>query len=291
MTQIYETITNTIIQQLEQGVRPWHKPWDSANPSVAFKIPVNATTGKEYKGINIPLLWQAADDKAFTTNEYATFKQWAYNKESVKKGEKGNVIIFYDTVERENDRHELEKIPFIKTSVVFNRCQLQSYKPSDTEAPQQPLIERIEHVDKFAQNTGALIYNDGGNRAYYSRLTDEIHLPMVERFIGSPSQTALESYYATMLHELGHWSGNQKRLDRQFGKRFGDSAYAFEELVAELTSAFLCAKLEIADAPRPDHAQYVGSWLKVLKDDKKAILTAASKASQAADYLFNLRNV
>lgn len=288
--RVYETITATIIQQLEQGVRPWHKPWHTETPSVAFKIPTNPITGKDYRGINIPLLWHAADDKGFTTNEFATFNQWVQKKETIRKGEKGNTIIFYDLMEKENEKHEIEKVPFVKTAIVFNRSQLQSYNKEEiTNEEKAPLFERIEHVDNFIKNTGARIKYDGGNRAYYSRLTDDIHMPYPDKFIGTPTQDAKEGFYSTMLHELGHWSGNEKRLNRQFGKRFGDKAYAFEELVAEMTSAFVCCRLDITDAPRQDHANYLGSWLEVLHSDNKAILTAASKASQAADYLASLQ--
>ena len=292
-TPLYETITTKIIQQLEEGHRPWHKPWTTNKPSVAFKIPVNATTGKPYRGINIPLLWNAADEKGFTTNEYATFKQWSANKEVVKKGEKGNLIVFFDVMEKENDKKEIERIPFLKSSIVFNRSQLQSYTPPDpSELPPEPRdpFDRIHAVDSFISKVGAKISHDGGNRAYYSRVTDDIHLPKLRQFVGTPTQTPQESYYAVTMHELTHWSGHESRLNRKFGKRFGDQAYAFEELVAEMGSAFLCASLEITDAPRPNHASYLKSWLQVLKDDKRAILTAASKASEAMDYMFKLQD-
>lgn len=236
------------------------------------------------------MLWLAAEDKGFTTNEYATFKQWETKKETVRKGEKGNMIVFYDVMERENEKQKIEKIPFLKLSFVFNRSQLKSYEPSEiiTDKP-QPLFERIAQADTFINQTGARIKHDGGERAYYNRLSDDIHLPLPEIFTGTETQSSQESYYAVTLHELTHLSGHPKRLDRQFGKRFGDQDYAFEELVAEIGAAFLCAKLGITDAPRPDHAQYLSHWLQVLKDDKLAILTAASKASQACDYLGTMR--
>ncbi|WP_341769293.1 ArdC family protein [Enterobacter hormaechei] len=123
---LYETITDKIIHQLEQGTRPWHKPWQDENASAGYKLPINATTGKEYRGINIPMLWLAVEEKAFTTNEWATFKQWEATKETVRKGEKGNMIVFYDIMEKENDKQEIETIPFLKTSYVLNRSQLKS---------------------------------------------------------------------------------------------------------------------------------------------------------------------
>lgn len=172
---IYESITNTVIQQLEQGVRMWHQPWNSVNANVAYKIPFNGTTGKEYRGINIPMLWMANEEKKFTTNEWATFKQWESNKESVQKGEKGNMIVFFDMLEKENDKQQIEKIPFLKVSYVFNRSQLKSYVPGEVvpEEP-EPLFERIEQAETFVKNTGAVIRHDGGDRAYYNKLSDII---------------------------------------------------------------------------------------------------------------------
>ncbi|MCF0055557.1 ArdC family protein [Dyadobacter sp. CY356] len=283
MTDLHDQITGKIIEQLEQGTAPWRKPWDSTNDT-PFTIPLNKTTGKYYRGINIPLLWLASAEKEYTNHNWGSFKQWAEKKEFVRKGEKATTIVYYDTIERKKD-DKVEKIPFLKMSFVFNQCQLQSYNPDLEIKPDRlDLVTRVENADEFIKNTQADIRH-GGSRACYWMAEDYIQMPPTVSFNGTQTQTPTEGYYSTVLHELSHWTGHEKRCDRQFGKRFGDSAYAFEELVAEMSSAFLCAELDITDAPQPDHASYIGHWLTMLKDDKKAILTAASAASKAGDCL------
>ena len=141
-------------------------------------------------------------------------------------------------------------------------------------------MEPIEAAEAFVAATGANIVH-GGSRACYVPRTDNIHMPPRDMFFGTATSSAAEAYASTKLHELTHWTSAETRCNRQLGKRFGDDAYAMEELVAELGAAFLCADLGITDTPRADHAQYLDNWLRVLKADKKAIFTAASKASQA----------
>jgi antirestriction protein ArdC len=157
-------------------------------------------------------------------------------------------------------------------------------QPLAIDAPPATVITPIEQAEAFVSATGASI-SHGGARAFYRPATDSIQLPPREAFIGSLTSTPAEAYYSTLLHELTHWTGAETRCNRQLGKRFGDQAYAIEELVAELGAAFLCADLGITDEPRADHAQYLASWLSVLKADKKAIFTAASKASETAAFL------
>ena len=161
---------------------------------------------------------------------------------------------------------------------------MDGYQPPVIDAPTVIPMTPIEQAEAFVAATGAQI-DYGGTRAFYRPSTDSIQLPPREAFIGSPTSTPAESYYSTILHELTHWTSAESRCNRQLGKRFGDQAYAMEELVAELGAAFLCADLHITDEPRVDHAQYLASWLSVMKEDKKAIFTAASKASEAAAYL------
>ncbi|PSL24174.1 ArdC family protein [Dyadobacter jiangsuensis] len=245
------------------------------------------TTGKSYRGINIPLLWGAAAEKEYTSHQWASFKQWADKKEFVRKGEKATTIVYYDTIEREKD-DEIKKIPFLKMSFVFNQCQLQSYKGEEPKPDQADFVTRIQKADDFINNTGAVVKH-GGSRAFYNPAQDYIQMPPTFAFTGTETQNPTEAYYSTKLHELSHWSGVEKRCNRQMGKRFGDDAYAMEELVAEMSSAFLCAGLEITDGPQPDHASYLGDWLTVLKKDKRAILTAAGAASKAGDFLRSLQ--
>lgn len=288
MRDLHKQVTDSIIAQLEAGTAPWRKPWQGGS-SVPFTCPVNATTGKKYRGINIPLLWGSTDAQGFVTHEWATFKQWQAADEMVKKGEKGTLIVFWSTFEKETE-NGTEEIPFLKSSVVFNRCQLKSFDAAAFVPAEKPNpVQAVALADEFIINTQAAINHNGNGRAFYRPSTDEIYMPVKESFIGTDTQTPTEAYYATLLHELSHWTGHKDRCDRQMGKRFGDNAYAMEELIAEMSAAFLCAELGIADAPRADHANYLADWLKVLKEDKKALLTAASQASKANDFLIALQ--
>lgn len=281
---LHQQITDIIIKQLEAGTVPWQKPWIGHDQPI-LGIPKNFVTENRYRGINILLLWGSAMNKGFTTQEWATFKQWSQKNERIKKGEKGNMIVYYDTIEKEVDG-EIQKLPFIKTSVVFNRCQLASYKPPEDETTLKtvPLIEKIAHVDSFVTNTGAHIEHKE-NRACYIPSADQIQMPAPEAFVDTPACTATEGYYSTLLHELTHWTGSKERLNRLNAKKFGDENYATEELVAELGAAFLCAEFEITSSPQANHASYVASWLKALKENKHCIITAASEASKAVSYL------
>lgn len=278
---LHTEITAKIIAELENGVAPWHKPWQSTKSNISFELPINIDSGKRYRGINIPLLWLGE----FPTNEFGTFKQWTERKESIKKGSKGTTVVYYDFIEKKKEgKEEIDKIPFLKTYTVFNRSQLQSYKEADpVERPTLP-NESIPHIDQFVQNTGANIFY-GGMGAYYGLRNDMIYIPEQHLFIGSPTQAPVESFYATLAHELTHWTGPEKRLNRDMGKRFGDKKYAGEEIVAEINSAFLAADWGISDAPRPDHAQYIAGWLQLLTENKKAIFQASSEASRAFEYL------
>lgn len=291
---IHQQVTDTIIQQLKAGTIPWHQPWQTHqkdNPArpIPFKIPHNFTTGNKYRGINIVLLWNASVNNGFSTSEWASYKQWQDRKEQVKGGEKGTMIVYYDTFEKEV-QGELEKIPFIKSSFVFNRSQLSSYQPEEQPTIQvvKSAFERIAHVEEFVANTKAVIEHKEP-KAYYARLLDIINMPKPELFIDTATHSAKEGYYSTLLHELTHWSGSPTRLNRTKGKRFGDQNYAAEELVAELGAAFMCAELDIMPTIKGDHASYIDHWLKVLKDDKQLIFTAASGASKAVDYMQGLQ--
>ncbi len=284
---IHQQVTDTIIQQLEAGTVPWHKPW-RGDGNRLFALPENFTTGKKYRGINILLLWCAALERDFTNQEWASFKQWQDKKEFVRKGEKGTMIVYYDTLEREVDG-EIKEIPFLKSSIVFNRSQLASYKPKEAaNINETPLVQKIKKIDSFIEHTQAIVEHKG-NRACYSPSQDTITMPELTAFIDTESCTATEGYYSTLFHELTHWTGNPKRLDRKGGKKFGDQDYAAEELVAELGAAFLCSEFAIATLPKGDHAGYIVSWLKVLKDNKHFIVAAASEASKAVGFLHELQ--
>jgi len=284
---LYQKVTDTIIQHLESGTTPWQKPWVGNEPN-PFRMPKNYISDRSYNGINVLLLWCSSFAQEFTSNEWASFRQWNQQKESIRKGEKGTMVVYYDMIEKEVDG-ELKKLPFMKSYVVFNRCQLQSWQPGEeTILPSQPLAQRLEQAEKYITNTKAVIKHKG-KKACFVVSKDEINMPKPEAFIDTELSTATENYYSTLLHELVHWSGHSSRLDRSFGKRFGDYAYAAEELVAELGAAFLCSELEITREPRKDHANYIANWLTALKNNKYLVTAAANTASKAVDYLRDLQ--
>lgn len=280
----YQTITDTILAKLE-NCQPWERPW--AGPMLS--MPINAHTGKEYRGTNIVMLWASAQEQGFDVNEWATFKQWAERGAKVRKGEKGTPVLWFKMLERRGEAAEAGedeatgKVPCARISWVFNAAQVEGYTPKETRKPSQ--VESIEQAEALMLASGAKIRH-GGNQAFYMPSRDEVVLPAKESFTGTSTSTATECYYSTAFHELTHWTG--PRLNREFGKRFGDDQYAAEELVAELGAAFLCAKVGMSSEPREDHANYLACWIKVLKNDRKAFITAASKASEAADYLLSL---
>lgn len=282
--KLYEQITNYFIDAMAHGELPWQAPWKSGG---TLEMPSNATTGNHYRGINIPLLWASAQKNGYSESEWATYKQWSEAGQQVDKGQKGSLIVYYGEIIREEEE-DAQKIPFLKASFVFNKAQLKGYEMKSKE-PQQSLVERIENADIFIKNTGAIIEHDKTFHASYSPKHDKIFMPEPDLFVDTDTQTATEGYYATTLHELTHWTGHEKRNNRDLKNRFGDKGYAFEELVAELGSAFLCAKLEITDGKKPNHGAYLYSWLQILKEDSKAILTAASQASKAVDFVQGLQ--
>jgi antirestriction protein ArdC len=286
---LYQEVTNTIIAQLDKGVALWHKPWigDDFNP---FLIPKNVTSKKGYNGVNILLLWGATLSKDLKSHDWSTFKQWSEKGERIKKGEKGTTIVFYDRFTVERDGEE-KQIPFLKCSTVFNRCQLESYVPASTQIEELPnQAKALENVERFVEKTKAKV-TIAGTSAMYVPSKDEIFMPPAESFIETEELSATGAYYATLLHELGHWTGHKDRTGREFGDRFGSKTYAFEELIAELTAAFLCGELNVTNCTSETHASYIANWLQIMKDDKKAIFTAASAASKAVDYLKTLQTI
>lgn len=278
---IYQEVTDSIVRQLENGVRPWAKSWQAAGPG--FVLPVRAN-GERYRGINVLLLWGAAEEKGFSSPHWFTFNQAKEMGACVRKGEKASKVVYFNRVSREietdaGDREEVE-IPFLKAYAVFNAEQIDGLpeKYQRKPLPREDAPSPIPAAEEFFARVGVEIRH-GGDRAYCSRATGHIQMPHLADFMDA------ESYYATLAHETVHWSGHECRLDREFGKRFGDQAYAAEELVAEIGAAFLAADLGLYVEPREDHASYLDSWLKVLKADKRAIFTAASKAQAAADFI------
>lgn len=285
---VYDRVTADIVQQLERGVRPWFQPWNAENAAGRICRPLRHN-GQKYNGINILVLWASAEVQGFACPFWLTFQQARDLGGFVKKGQKGTRVVYansFKKTETDDAGQEVEReISFLKEYCVFNaeQCEdLPKHFYHQAEPCKEPM-ERIERADRFFANTKADI-RSGGLRAYYALDGDYVQMPPFESFRDS------ESHAATLAHELCHWSRHPSRLSRDFGrKRFGDRGYAMEELVAELGSAFLCADLAITPEVRPDHAAYIASWLEVLKNDKRAIFTAASYASKAVDFLHGLQ--
>lgn len=286
MRDVYQEVTNKIIAELEAGTAPWHKPWAAAGDDGPIPARPIRSCGTPYNGINVLLLWSEQQLRGYASNQWMTFKQAIALGGCVRKGEKGSMVVYADrsVKTRTNDAGEEETyaIPFMKAYTVFNVAQVDGLPDRFYRASVVvPVTEhaRNARVDAFVTATGADVRH-GGNRAFCAHAGDGfVQMPHLAQFEDAAS------YYGTLLHELTHWSGHKPRLDRVYGKRFGDEAYAAEELVAELGAAFLCADLGVSAEPRADHASYIASWLKVLRNDKRAIFTAAGMAQRAADYL------
>ena len=310
---LHAELTHKIVAQIEAGAGEFKMPWH--RPGIAFTIPKNALTQANYRGSNILWLWMDADEKKFEHQIFATYKQWQELGAQVRAGERGTLIVKYgewvprpdaggpskgrEEAEREKpaeagDDEEAAKRLYAKPAHVFNIDQVDA--PAElrarllpTAVPRPDLTTRLAHVDAYLAATGAE-FREGGQRAFYRHRTssgdgDFIQMPPRNLFIGTETSTPTEAYESTRLHESAHWAHAEHRMNLEQGKRFGDEQYAFMELVAELTASFLCAELEITNLPRPDHAQYLTSWIKVLNSDTRAIFSAAAAASATVDYL------
>jgi antirestriction protein ArdC len=274
-TDINQTVTDSIIAALETG-KPWACPWQRT-PGMSG-LPSNYATGMGYSGMNIMLLWCSASEQGFNDSRWMTYKQAKAEGGQVRKGEHGTTAIFYTMLERENNEGETDYIPMLKTFTVFNVEQIDGLPLSDEAVFPPETFEPLPQVEALFRNCGATIIEKGQN-AFFAPSTDEIHLPERRLFSGAVN------FYATGLHELVHWSGAKSRLNREMKGKFGSEGYAFEELIAELGSAFLVADLGIAGEVQ--HESYIASWLKALKNDKRYIFKAASAAPKAHRYLMD----
>lgn len=290
---IYQEVTNKIIQVLESvKLDDYQAPFSGL---ASQGLPLNPITENHYQGINILSLWFNQQNKSFTSNHWATFKQWKEKGAQVRKGEKGSRIIFYKTlrVTEENSQGGEEEvfIPMLRLYTVFNANQVDGYERSESKPADLDLVNRIETADQFCMQTGADIRH-GEAQAYYHRLNDYINMPQTSLFIDTEHASASENYYSTLFHELTHWSGAPHRLDRDKAKNSRErEKYAFEELVAELGAAFLCAQLGITQTTRDSHAIYIKGWLQALKNGNRFIFQAAAQAAKASEYLNGLQEL
>ena len=278
----YQEITDKIIEALDQGVMPWRRPW---NPELAGvdALPRNATTKRRYHGINVLML--GLSPFAWSTGDYrwCSYKQASERGWQVRRGEHGTIVFFFkklairdDANAREPDDSGERFIPMLRTYTVFHASQIDGIPPLTPRNPLAVDWRRPDAVDTIVRNSGAEVRVSGG-RAFYSPASDHIQMPPHETF-GSAG-----GYAAVMLHELGHWSGAEHRLNRDLSGCFGSAAYAAEELRAEIGSALMCAELGLP-CEIPNHASYLQSWLGKLREDKREIFRAAAAAQRIADY-------
>ncbi|WP_159952362.1 zincin-like metallopeptidase domain-containing protein [Rhizobium sp. 18065] len=289
-SDIYSRITDRIVADLERGVRPWMKPWNVANTDERITRPLRHN-GLPYSGMNVLLLWSEGKARGFSSPMWMTFKQALELSATVRKGETGSTVVFasrFTKSESDGNGNEVDReIPFLKAYSVFNIEQIDGLPDRYFEqpAPVRDPVKRIEHADCFFRNTGALIRH-GGSQAYYSPLSDHIQMPPFETFRDA------SGYVATLSHEATHWTAHPSRVNRDLSRYARNkSDRAREELIAELGSCFLCADLGIVPElePRPDHASYLQSWLRVLSEDKRAIFQAAAHAQRAVSFLHDLQ--
>jgi antirestriction protein ArdC len=286
----HSRITDRILAELEQGTRPWLKPWSGGDMAATGRARPLRATGQPYRGINVILLWIEAQASGFASPSWMTYRQAQGLGAQVRKGECGANIVYYgDSSKAVRDEtsgeDKAQSFRFLKTYTVFNVAQIdglpERFLALTEPAPEE---ERIEAAEAFFASIPATV-NHGGDKAYYIPSADRIQLPPFAAFHDA------HSYYATRGHETLHWTRHKSRLDRSFGReKWGDEGYAREELVAELGAAFLAADLGLAIEPRPDHASYIASWITVLQNDTRAIVQAAAHAECAVAFLHQLAN-
>ena len=283
---LYDEITTKIITELEAGRVPWVQPWGTAAAKAALAMPKNAATGRGYSGVNVLILWGAVIEHCFPGQSWCTFHQALSLGGNVRKGERGTTVVYADCFIPDDEKkrareadEEAQAIPFLKRFTVFNTAQCEGLPDhiAVMASPQPPGLIK-PRVEALIKATG-IDLRIGGNRAFYAPSADYVQVP--------PPQAYFEpiNWHRTALHEIGHASGHPSRLNRDLSGSFGSKKYAFEELIAEINAAFCCASLGIVPTVR--HADYIGSWLEVLREDNRAIVRAASQASKAADYILS----
>ncbi len=287
-TSLYSEITNKITAELEAGRVPWVQPWGTAAAKASLAMPKNAATQRRYSGVNVLILWDAVVARGFADQSWLTFRQALSLGGNVRKGEYGTTVVYADRFIPDDERKRAERdgyepgaIPFLKRFTVFNTDQCENLPDGLISVPlrvSEGLM--LPQAETLIAATGA-DFRMGGDRAFYSPAHDYVQVPRPDAYFEPIN------WHRTALHELGHWVGHPSRLARDLTGTFGSALYAKEELVAEMTSAFVCASLGIVPTVR--HADYIGSWLEVLREDDRAIVRTASAASKAADYLLAFR--
>lgn len=300
MSDIYLDVTNKIVSALSQGVIPWIKPWTTSGSSADAPFPINAITRRPYAGINIPLLWAEARLRGYRQDRWLTYNQARKAGGHVRKGEQSTLAVLYKPMSKEahdedgqvvlDEQGNIKMLQFalLRTHCLFNIEQTEGL-PNDEQHhnESEDPVAFIDHApaERLLAASGARIEHRYGDDAFYLPIRDLIQLPTKAQFAD------VGSYYATALHELTHWSGHHARLNREGitgGHAFGSAAYAFEELVAEMGAAFLCALTGTQGELR--HEEYLASWLKILKEDKRAIFRASGQAREASEYLVALQS-
>ncbi|MEW6634667.1 MAG: zincin-like metallopeptidase domain-containing protein [Pseudomonadota bacterium] len=281
---LYDDITSKIIAELHAGRFPWVQPWGTAAAKAPLSLPRNASTSRAYSGINVLILWGAVIEHGFPTQGWLTYRQALALRGNVRKGERGTTVVYDDRFVPDDEKKRAREtgeaaqaIPFLKRFTVFNLEQCEGLPDEITAVAPPPDTGLIEpRVAALIEATG-IEFRIGGNSAYYAPAHDYVQVPPPQAYFDAIN------WHRTALHELGHASGHRSRLARDLSGSFGSKKYAFEELVAEISAAFSCAALGIVPTVR--HADYIGSWLEVLRQDNRAIVRAASQASKAADWL------
>lgn len=302
---VYQMVTDRIVAALEQGTAPWRRPWTSADAGCSGGLPSNALTGRCYSGVNVLLLWMAAEEGGYTSDRWLTYRQAQEAGGQVRKGETGSLAVIYkDWTKPAEDEHGsrlydtdgsplTETVPMLRQLHLFNVAQCDGLPehmqvPQPDDGAQRPVEDyavvspaRLADVQKMLEATGVQLESRYQSQAYYRPTVDTIVMPLTSQFDSEAD------YWATLLHEMVHSTGHGKRLDREgitsSSRRHGDRVYAFEELIAETGSAFLCAQVGIFGEVQ--HESYIDSWLQVLRSDKKALFRACSKAREATEYL------
>jgi antirestriction protein ArdC len=279
---VFERVTSAIVNAIEAGAGTYRMPW-VVRQDKGFS-PVSVGTAKPYRGVNTLVLWAQAQTKGYSSSLWGTYRQWQELGAQVRKNERGSPVVYWGTLDSQDteasdtvDGNSRPRL-FAKGYTAFNADQVDGLKMPKRFEPKLSHNQRIQRAEGFFAPLAEV--RDGGNRAYYRPDTPEaVYMPGFDQFPES------QQFYSVLSHESIHWSSHASRCNRELGQRFGDQAYAVEELIAELGSAYVMAHLELETTPRVDHAQYIDSWLRVLKSDSRAVFAAASKAQRAADYL------